>query len=400
MAWYYVGIAAHFASGGIHSVLYPWILTAVLHKPAAFVGIAQMVALLPMALFVLFGGASADRRELRRQLLTLQMALWLPQGALLLLIGAGQLTYPLLLGYGAALAVLGAFIMPARDAFLPILVRRSGSDLAKAIALATGAQFGGQMAGLAMAGTASTIGPMPLVAAAMALIGLAAFATTRLGAEPPLEAREDRSLRAMFHEIADGLAQSARDERVRAVVIMLFGGGVLFMGMFLVGMPILVRDVYGGGSQSLALLNIWFMAGVMVSTIILTRLRPIRRRGRAMMLATGGGVFAVAVMHFAPPEPLLHFVMFVWGATGGVSMSMSRAIVQDAALDSHRGRIISVYQLAQLGGGPLGALSTGFFISWLGVLDAMLIPLGGIVFLWLGIFALTPLWRVERAPAG
>lgn len=368
----------------------------VLHKPAALVGFAQMATLLPMPLLLLFGGAAADRRELKRQLLVLQSAMILPHVGLAAVIASDNLTYAAILLYGIAITTLGGFIVPARDAFLPAVVRRARVDLTQAIAIATGTQFGGQLIGLALAGLASRIGALPLLGAAFLFTALAAFAMSRLGPQPSLHAGGDKSVRALLKDIGEGLERSLASEAIRPVIILLFGGGVLFMGMFLVGMPLLIRDVYKGGSEEFALLNMSFMAGVLSATLLLARLRPIRRRGRAMMLATGGGVFAMTVMHFAPPEPVLFLVMFIWGSTGGVSMSMSRAIVQDAAADSHRARVISVYQLAQLGGGPIGALATGFLIEQVGVLNAMLFPLVGIVFLWGGVYFFTPLWRVAR----
>jgi hypothetical protein len=63
-----------------------------------------------------------------------------------------------------------------------------------------------------------------------------------------------------------------------------------------------------------------------------------------------------------------------------------------------RARLIAAFQLGSMGGGPIGALMTGYLIRWFGPLDAVLVPVGLMVVLWLSIFFFTPLWRLE-APA-
>ena len=76
-------------------------------------------------------------------------------------------------------------------------------------------------------------------------------------------------------------------------------------------------------------------------------------------------------------------------------MSQSRAIVQIAAVDSHRARVLSVFQLGMMGGGPIGAFGAGFVIEALGPLNAVLVPSSCMVFLWLTMFFATNLWKIE-----
>ncbi len=51
-----------------------------------------------------------------------------------------------------------------------------------------------------------------------------------------------------------------------------------------------------------------------------------------------------------------------------------------------------------MGGGPIGAVLTGILIQYLGPQDAVLVPAGLMVILWLSIFFLTPLWKMESLP--
>jgi hypothetical protein len=75
---------------------------------------------------------------------------------------------------------------------------------------------------------------------------------------------------------------------------------------------------------------------------------------------------------------------------------MSRSIVQGSAPESHQARIASIYQLAMMGGSPIGAIGMGFLIQQLGVLDAILVPIVGVATLWLVMFFFSPIWKIER----
>ena len=116
--WYMSGVWIYFFSAGIQGVLFPWIVAIVLHESSDRVGIAQMLSMLPMMVLGLFGGALADRRELRSHLLRLQLAAIVPPALLAALIFGGWLSYPLMVCYALVMSALGGFVMPARDAML------------------------------------------------------------------------------------------------------------------------------------------------------------------------------------------------------------------------------------------------------------------------------------------
>ena len=58
-------------------------------------------------------------------------------------------------------------------------------------------------------------------------------------------------------------------------------------------------------------------------------------------------------------------------------MSMGRTIMQEAASDEFRARIMSVFWLANMGGMPVGALLMGFCTEYLGVLYGFLMAAVG-----------------------
>lgn len=395
--WYMGGISAYFFSGGVQSVLFPWLLVFVLNENAARTGVAQMFAMLPMLLLGLFGGATADRKELRRYLMSLQLLAAVVPLGLALLYYAGHLSYELLIGYVVILAGMGAFTMPARDSLLNrVAVSSLKGNIQKAVTMATGAQYMSQVVGLWIGGRAAIIGAVSLMVAQSVSLVIAALTTMKLPKAPPSiihTKAEDRP--SQLSQIREGIDIVWQNENLRSVILMMFFAGILYIGVFMVLFPILIRDIYDGGSAEIAFINICFFGGIGASSMALTRLPPIKRQGRAIMLAMCSGSIMMVFVHFHPPLWAVYTLALCWGLSSGISMSQSRSIVQIAATDSHRARVLSVFQLGMMGGGPIGAFGAGFVIQALGPLDAVLVPSSCMVVLWLIVFFSTNLWKIE-----
>src|SRR6266508_19399 len=97
--WYLGGHAAWFTSFGIQMILFPWLVAVVLQESAQRVGIAQMAVMAPAIVFMLYGGAVADRADCRGLLLCYQILAAVPPLALVAVMAAGALSYRALLVY-------------------------------------------------------------------------------------------------------------------------------------------------------------------------------------------------------------------------------------------------------------------------------------------------------------
>lgn len=394
--WYMGGVASYFFGSGIHTVLFPWLLTFYLHQPADRVGIAQMLVMLPMLVLGVFGGAKADRTELRSHLMRLQLGNALVPLALAGLFVLDLLSYEALIGCSIVSSAINAFTMPARDSLLTKVASRSlNGRIQQAVTMATGMQFLSQVAGLVAGGAAVLLGAAPLMILHAVSLFVAAFTTYKLPPAPSHSAAPREGGPSRLGQIKEGFDIVWQSESIRPVVMLMFLSGVLYIGVFMVLFPILIRDVYDGSSFELAFINICFFGGIGVSSIIQSRLRPIRRQGRAIMCAMCMGSITMVFLHFHPPLWAVFVLVLGWGLSAGVSMSQSRAIVQMGASDSHRARVLSVFQLGSMGGGPIGALLIGYVITTLGPLNAVLVPSSCMVVLWLSIFFFTKLWQVE-----
>lgn len=399
LAWYMSGIWLYFSAAGIQGVMFPWLIAIVLHEPSTRVGFAQMMMMLPMLILTLFGGALADRMELRSHLRRLQIMQMVPPILLGIIIYTGHLSYGVMIFFGVVLGILGAYVMPTRDAMLTrVAINNLRGNIQRGVAMSLSGQFLGQVLGFLIGGTAMFVGA-PLLFGFQSLLLLGAvFTTSNLNEAPPAPKAASERRPSQLSDIKEGLIVLWQSERLRPVVMMMFMSGILFMGVFMVLFPIMVRDVYHGSSFEIALINMCFFGGIGISSLTLSQLRPIKRQGRAMMLAMCTGSSVMVMMHFGLPIYVVDALALCWGLAAGVSMTQSRAVVQEFAEPHIRARLISAFQLGTMGGGPIGALLTGYVIKYLGVLNAVLVPVGLMVVLWLSIFFFTPLWSLEAPP--
>ena len=373
-------------------IVFPWLVAVVLKEPAQRVGIAQMVMMAPAIVFMLLGGAVADRADCRRLLFRYHLLAALAPLALAGVVAVGALGYPALLGYGLAMGTLSAFMTPTRDALLTRVVRLRPE---RAIAVTSASQFVFQMFGIVVAGWAGRIGAQALLVGQAVILTAGALAVSRLAPAPSAAAhRHDESRLAAMR---DGIREAARSERIFPVIVAMLAVGVFYGGAFSVILPLIVRDVYGGGSGELALVNTCFWGGTIASTMLQIRLGALRRPGRAVLLALAGGAVVLAAM--AAPGPLWAFALlcFVWGIGGGVTLTQGRTIVQLEAPESHRARVLAIFQLGFAGGAPVGALGMGYLVALTGPRLAAIYPAAGMAVVLTFLFLRSGLWRHTSA---
>jgi len=74
------------------------------------------------------------------------------------------------------------------------------------------------------------------------------------------------------------------------------------------------------------------------------------------------------------PLWLLCGANFAWGLGGGVAMTLSRGLIQEHAPADRRARVLSIFTLGVMGGGPLGAVAYGVLAHRIGPHLSLLVP--------------------------
>jgi MFS family permease len=368
-AWFLASSTSWFAAHGVHQVMIPWLVVGELRASAGWTGTVQMVAMLPNLVLLLVGGALADRRGGRRLLSALHALAAAPPLALAASVASQALSIPVVTGCAVAMGVLAAFAHPARDS---LLSQVAGRDVMRAVTGNTIAQFGAQGLGMAVAGTARWLGSAPVLVAQAALVGMGAFAARRL---PERDGPSRAGVAAAPREAAPGeylagLRFVLRSE-LRAVLALVFGIGLAFNGSYYVLLPLLARDVYGGGVREVSLLLMMFPLGTIAGSLGLLARGGIRRKGRGLALSLAAAAGCLVVAGRGLPFPALVATMFAWGLTGSVFLNTSRTLFQERAPEAERARVLAVNQLGFVAAGPAGALLSGFAAARLGPGDAL-----------------------------
>lgn len=393
--------ASWFFAFGLQTTLFPYVARELLQVDEALVGLAQTSLTAPALVLVLLAGVVAERLDRRLLLGVLHVGAVVPPLALSLFLQRDGLSYLALIVYGLAMGTLGALMMPTRDAALNAVAEASGRlTVQRAVVLTSLTQFASQIAGMLVASAGAFSGPGALTAVQAGALAVGALAALAL---PSLKPPARPAGVSFVSQLWEGLVIVWRSPLIRPMVAVMFSVGVFVIGgSFLVLLPVLVLDEYGGLSV-LGVVLMTFWAGAALATVILARRRQVRRPGRALALTLALGSLTLIIMMIDLPFHLLLVMVATWGASGGFGIAMSRSIVQEAAPPEALGRVLSVYQLGFLGGAPVGALLVGVAAHAFGLKAAAVIPLVGVfaTAVWLRFF--TPIGRAgadaaARAP--
>lgn len=388
---YFGGIGAWFLALGLHSVLVPTLAAIYLNVSASALGTMQMTLSLPQLLFLLYAGSVADRSNARSMLIVVHALAALPPMALLALIWYDALTYWNLLAYGLCVGTCLAFAGPTREALLMRVVK---TNVSQGVMGALITQNLSQLAGYGLAALAAPIaGPwaLPIFQALAVLVGL--YFAFRLPSYPPAAQHLEDGKRLDW---TSGLRIVFANERLYPVLLANLAVGILFVGVFIVSLPLLARDVFGGGQLEISIMNLSFWGGTIASTFFLMRSKPIHYRGRALSLAMIVGSVCLFFMVQVPSFAMFCALGTGWGIAAGVNMAMGRTIVQIETPEHSRARVMAIYNLGFIGAAPIGALTIGLLSEWVGIRTAPALSASAMVLFAIWFILATPAWRITR----
>ena len=393
LKWYLGSTAFYLVPGGIQAVLFPWLIAVYLQESPIKVGIAQMAGPLPMLFLVLFGGWLGDRVDQRRLSVILASLLAVPPLSVAVFFYVDIVTYELLLCWVVLAGCLGAFAQPARDAMLN---RVAGENVQGVVTLVIGVQFGIQILGFAIGSSADVMGPIGVLCF-MSFFMMCSAVTTHPLPAMPVES-SDTAHESPLENIKAGLLVAWRSEKIRPAIILIFGVGLFFASSYMVILPLMVRDIFDGGASGIAMAYASNMLGTCTIIFFVVRRGGIARPGRALILGGCLSSLVLSCLYFEFSELAFYGVIYVWGMCGGISMTLSRAIVQEASPPTHRARILSVYMLGMMGGMPIGSAIIGVLVEYMGIRNAVLVPGLGMLLIIAYLYLATSLYDVKRQP--
>jgi len=358
-------LAANFGNG-IQSVGAAWLMTA-LDGRADRVALVQTAIQLPIMLLALAGGAVADMYDKKKVMLAAQAGVALLSALLALLSFEGLVTPWLLLALTFALGIGTAFYNPAAQASIGATVPRP--ELAGAASLNILGFNVARTLGPAIGGGIVAFGGPFAAFAANALACLAATGTLaflRLPAEPG-DARERMGI---HRSMAEGLRVVRDLPALRAIVaraacFTLAGSAVWAL------MPLVARDLTGGGPQTFGLLLAALGLGAVVGAAVSHEVR--RRFSHEHILRAAGLIFGAACMIVAArPGFAASFVVLAIGGAFWVQALSGFSVAAQIFSPRHAvGRVTATSTTVVFGGMALGSWIWGHVAAGIGLQAAI-----------------------------
>jgi MFS family permease len=371
----------------MQQLLVSWLLIGVLLLPADRVGFLQAMMGLPGIFLMLWGGASADRRDPRR--LLIQAYAVAPIFPLFLLFADRSQTLAVwsVLAFGLGMSVIMSFSMPAQQA---ILNRVSGKDVQRGVSASTAVGFLVQVTGLMLAGQMDRIGLSSVLLVQAVCLGVGALMIRRI--EPVITVSR-ASGESPLHTIMEGLKATYQTKVIFHVLSINFVSSIFNAGAFMTVFPFIIKRVYDGDAFVLAMMMAIFFAGAMASNMLMFKLMPFQRPGQLFLLMQLSRILVLFLLWIEPSWWLLVVAIIGWGMNMGFTTTLARAIVQESAAPEFRGRVLSVFALGMLGSAPIGAIVLGWVIESFGTLNALLPAMGVSAALCLVGVLFTDIWK-------
>ena len=377
----------------MQQLLLAWLLLGVLELPADRVGPLQAAVGLPGIIIMLWGGASADRTDARAVLTRVFGAAAIVPLGLVLALELGHFSVWTVTAWGLGISAAMSFSGPAQQA---VLSRIAGRDLQRAVTASTAITMFTYTLGLGAAGQLDRIGLRQVLIVQTICLAGGALWIRRIGPQPLNDAG---SAEPAWRRILEGFRASHRQRPVFDAMTVNFASSIFNAGGFLTAFPFIVRQVYDGDAQLLSWLMIVFFIGAVVSNLIMLRFMPLAQPGRWFILFQLSRVVVLFLIWIEPAWWLVVTAVIAWGLNMGVTTTLARAIVQEAAEPQTRGRVMSLFGLGLLGAPLLGAVILGWIVDQYGAL-AGLVP-GMAVSVCCCAYSIGPqpgLWRYRHPP--
>jgi MFS family permease len=350
-----------------------------LTRSALALGALGLTRVLPIIVFSLWGGVTADRHDRRRIMLATQATMLAGAAGLAALTFTGHASLGLLYGANALLAAATAFDNPARQALVPRLV--PAPELPAALNLNLTVFHAAYIGGPALAGLLLAGAGLPAAGIAALAGSGAAEDTTRLALIYALNALSFVGvLHALLLMRTSGRVEAgggshepplaALREGLRFVFgtpIMVWTTGLDFLATFFAGsmslLPIFADQVLGVGPAGYGWLVAAPALGALAGSVYASLRHLPARQGRLLLGSVAFYGVATVVYGLSRSYWLTFAALALSGLADLVSTVIRQTLRQMLTPDALRGRMTSVNMIFFMGGPQLGELEAGIVAS-------------------------------------
>ena len=329
-----------------------WLVLDLTDSPLSL-GLFWAVRSSPNLLFGMIGGATADKMD-RRKLLITSYSLYVLCGFLFgFLIMSGRIHLYHALALIFIRGMIRTFEHPSRQSFIVDIVGRdyamNGVSL-YAVGMRGMGFFGGAMAGLII----ELLGKeWPF----FVLSGVFIVAILLVGFIKGVKTNRVAQQLSIWRNIKEGI-QIARDNRVVLGLMVMAATCEMFGFSFPVLVPVFARDVLKVGAIGMGMINAFRSGGGLLACLAIASLGDFKQKGRlllGMFLMFGVGLILYA------NSPVYAFSLFFMGIVGVSAAghdTLSQVLLQLNVEEDQRGRAMGIWQLS-IGFGVIGSMILG-----------------------------------------
>jgi MFS family permease len=353
-AIFFAGQLVSLVGSWMQSVGQSWLILQMTNSPLKL-GLITTLQFLPMLLFALFAGAVIDRVPKKKLIIVTQTIFMILAFVLSALVWTKTVQYWHVAVLALLLGIFNTLDMPARQSYIVEMVGKE--DLGSAVAINSAAFNGARIIGPAIAGLligAYGIAPAFLLNGISFIAVIGALFTIKAEGLPKPGSHKV----PMVTQVGQGLQYAWRTPMVKLLL-----GCLLAIGLFVINwsvmIPLLAKQVLHQEAGGYGVLMAVMGAGSLIGALLLAangRKQPTLNLITSMGLALCVSTMTVFLIHSFWVACVAIFIM---GFTMIQFLTGINTNLQLSAPDELRGRVMSLYVLANAGVTPLGSIFVG-----------------------------------------
>lgn len=366
----------------------PWLVLQLTGDPLAL-GIVLALAGIPRAVFILVGGAVADRFSPRAILLTCDWISFATTALAAVLVYGGVMQVWMLYVISLINGLVSGFVIPAANSIVPSIVPEQDLQAGNSVSMGSSqlAGFvGPALAGIVIGAYSQSIFGVVIAFALDALtFAISAVALWLMNGGRKQMAQAAGAAEGIWSSIRAAAGYLLSHDGLKFMFITMAAVNLLFTGPLLVGIPVLADQRLPEGARAFGFLMSAYAGGNLGGYILAGMLPKPTGRGLSVFLVALLVTFGVVLASFGwITLTWIDFIlMLVLGIGNGYIGLVMFTWIQQRTPREMLGRIMSMVMLASMGLVPLSQALSGAVSRW---------NLTGLFALAGGLILLTALW--------
>ncbi|MDO7906065.1 MFS transporter [Paenibacillus sp. JX-17] len=348
------------------------------------VGWVLMATSLPRVLFMMMGGAAADRQS-RTMMILLSLSgrcfvLFTMAG----LLAVDQLHLVILCACAALFGISDAFFWPARDSLIPQLVNPDRLASANAM-MQTSNQISTMLGPLLSAVLLSAFSYITIVLILAFMLITAGFCVYRIQDKQKRPVyTADHPGAGIFRQLQEGFRYVASSSLLRTIMGTFTVVNLFFVGPLMISIPLLANARMGGSAVSLSVMQGAFAMGSLAGAAVMGLVRLTRRGIWVTGCIALEGVLLI-LYSLSDRLPLSAALLALLGSCVSFINIPVISLVQESAPAHMLGRIVSLNTMVSMGLIPISYGLVSFLLTLKVGIQPMLVT-GGVAVIGLAVY--------------